>query len=476
MGNQPTSDPPRDSYADVIEFDGPDVYFPMTDDVATLAQNATIGSLQLIAATGTPAGTTDGPINGNDPSPYAAITLGTGVSMDSENTDIGRAPQMDGLNVMAAEAWVNLSALPSTNDLLFASPSGGSWGLKVTTGGSLQFFARNASTTFTASATATTGAWIHVVGVVTGSATLLYVNGLQAGSASFSGTMGDGSAGHFSVGSILTTNTTVNPASVAIYRHSLTAARVAAHYAAGVSRGFARGQLAGERMGRLLDSVRSQAPRNLLAGSRPLAGQWTGNGQGTLDALREVENAEAVDAVMFIASDGTITFLDGGHRSTSPWNTVQAVFGDAGGTELDYMDIQVDYSDSFIANEWNVTRAGGTVQTASDATSQSQYLRRPQNITGLKLRDDSDAADVAADMLAKYKDPFVRVLSITPKTMDVNVADAVFSLEIGDKVTVKLTPLGGGARFSQDLWIQSIQIDADPASIYPHVRLGVSPV
>src|SRR6266540_4064717 len=63
----------------------------------------------------------------------------------------------------------------------------------------------------------------------------------------------------------------------------------------------------------------------------------------------------------------------GQHRSSSPYNTIQDTFGDGAG-ELPYVDISVDYSDSFLVNEWNVTRQGssrdiGLTQTRSDATS-----------------------------------------------------------------------------------------------------------
>ena len=79
-------------------------------------------------------------------------------------------------------------------------------------------------------------------------------------------------------------------------------------------------------------------------------------------------------------------------------------------------------------------------------------------------------------MLAKYKEPMTRVLSITPQTMNVDVLDAVFALELGDRIRVLLTPPGGGARVDQTLFVQSITVDGTPGEVAPTVRLGVSPV
>jgi hypothetical protein len=48
--------------------------------------------------------------------------------------------------------------------------------------------------------------------------------------------------------------------------------------------------------------------------------------------------------------------------------------------------------------------------------------------------------------------------------------------ELGDKVTVIRTPPGGGARISQDLWIDSIELSASNDGGPMTCKVGVSPV
>jgi hypothetical protein len=477
LRNLPTTDPPRDTYADVVQFDVPSAYWRMSDDGASFAESATAGpslAVDLSVANGMTS-QLPGAIVGDSPNPFSSISLATTQYLLSDSVETGQPPEVGLLTAMTVEMWFQTSAVSPALFTTMVRGVTGQWTLGLDTTGNIRFTATNqAPTDFSVSSPFAAGRWFHVCGVVDGTTLRLYLNGVQVNTAAFSGTVVS-TTGSLRLG---------NPNStavwqfdeVAVYRYALPAARIAAHYQAGISRGFARSQLAGERMGYILDSIGSQAPRNLRAGARPLAGQYAGNGPSALETLRDVENAEAVDAVIFVANDGTLTFLDGGHRSVSPWSVTQATFGDAGGAELDFMDIQLDYSDAFIANTWNVTRDGGTTQTASDTTSISRYYERPQSLTGLKLRDDADALDVAGDMLLKYREPLVRVLEIVPKTMDPVVVDAVFGLELGDRIRVLLTPLGGGARFDQTLFIQNIAVDATPEAVFPKVTLGVSPV
>jgi hypothetical protein len=475
LRNLPTTDPPRESYADVVAFDNPSAYWRMSDGGP---QNAAVGpSLNVQSSTFGGVGDLAGAIVGDRPDPFCAFAFNSSEALGTGTLQVGEGPDLSYATDFAVELWFKTDGYPAGDfDYLL---NGQGWTLWMETSGVLTFKFTDTTTTVRTIATpsaVTKSAWHHLVITAVGATWSFWLDGAQVTSAAYSWQFKDTGTHSFSVGDEFGEVSRFWFDEIAVYRQGLTAARVAAHYTAGVNRGFARDQLAGERIGRVLDSIGSQAPRNLRAGARPLAGQYAGNGPSTLETLRDVENAEAVDAVLFVAGDGTVTFLDGGHRAVSPWDTVQIICGDGGGTELDYMDIQLDFSDAFVTNRWDVTREGGTTQTASDATSISRYLTRPQSLAGLKLRDDADALDVAGDMLAKYKEPLVRVLSITPKTMNVDVVDAVFQLEIGDRIQVRLTPPGGGTRFDQVLFVQSIGIDAVPEAIFPTVRLGVSPV
>jgi hypothetical protein len=198
-------------------------------------------------------------------------------------------------------------------------------------------------------------------------------------------------------------------------------------------------------------------------------------GQSPLDELRKAEDADNVDSMLFIAKDGTVTFLDDGHRSVSPWNAVQATFDDDG-TDLGYRDLTYDYSETFLFNTINVTRTGGTAtSTSADATSVSRYHTRMMSLTDLPIRDDADQATIATALLAKYKDPMTRITSIGVFLYDSVTISQVLSLELADRIRILRTHPAGGARIDQTAFVQKIQLSSRPGQPIT-VTLGVSPL
>lgn len=330
-----------------------------------------------------------------------------------------------------------------------------------------------------------TNTWYHVAAVKDGTTAYIYLNGVQDGSLAVNAPCwGDLIAGSADMRIGATTTTyAMDFAEFAFYREAMNAARALAHYQAGAQRGFAA-QTTHTRFFSVLDQVTSTAPRGGSPGAVAGVTPRYMTGQSPLDLMREANQSDAsggsVDPMLFVAADGTLMFLAGDHRSVSPWNTLQATFGDQTG-ELGYVDITLDYSDSYLANEINVTREGtarvaGQTQTQTDSTSLSRYLRRPLNISGVPLDSDVLALNMAAGLLAKYKNPMLRVTSIELSTVDPLVAWSAFQREIGDKIRILRTPPGGGSRIQQDVWIQKIDIagsnDGTPLSI----RWSVSPL
>ena len=135
----------------------------------------------------------------------------------------------------------------------------------------------------------------------------------------------------------------------------------------------------------------------------------------------------------------------------------------------------MDYSESFLANEWNVTRTGGTTATAfrhhldRGVPQAAAVAHRPAD-----QRPTPTLTAIAAAMLAKYKDPLTRVVSLSVLTSDPDVSDAVFALDIGSRIRVFRTPPGGGSRIDQTLFVQSIEVSTYQWPIFK-VTLGVSP-
>lgn len=440
---------------------------------------------QLFDANGLASLVADGPIVGAAEPAIRLAPTGYLTTGDLERGDAGDAGNLGGYTF---EGWVRFSsATPASTNTIATGPQAHvatrQWSFALLTTGKLRFsMFDTTSTTYTLDSVSTLVAntWYHLVAIYANNVMAICINGVQdtsaaAGVAAWPDLVPG--AADLQVGSSGNT-LTIDFAELAFYRSGMTASRVLAHYQAGALRGFPS-QLASARVGAVLDSVSSTAPRRIGTAVRSLTPRYM-TGQSPLDLVKEAVHGEAIDSVFFTASDGTLVFLASDHRSSSPYSTVQATFGDAA-TEIPYADLAIDYSESFLSNEWNVTREGsaqepGATVTASDSTSISRYRKRPQSLNGLPVTSDADSSAIAAAMLAKYKDPMQRITGLTFSTVDPAVAEALFRRELMDKITVKRTPPGGGARISQDLYIQKIEIggsnDGGPWS----VTWGVSPL
>lgn len=183
------------------------------------------------------------------------------------------------------------------------------------------------------------------------------------------------------------------------------------------------------------------------------------------------------DAAFFCSSSGELVYLGKTHRASSPYNTPQATFDDDG-TDLPYLDLETDYSDTFLFNYWIVTAVGGTSVIAQDAASIKQYDIRSKSIDNLPIDatapPNTSATDMANSNLAKYKDPMVRVTKIEPDTSNLEALRVCLGLDLMQAIRVFRTPPGGGARFDQTVWIQSIKRSGVPGQL-PKIEFGVSP-
>lgn len=406
---------------------------------------------------------------------YGALLMDTGDLIKSTDPTAG---DMFASNIGTVELWFRKEANPGSNTVFWASPeelgfANRLWTWTLNTTGAVSFAARNAggATQTVTSASLTNSIWYHLVAVRDGANLILYVNGVNV--ASTASTTVWAASSDTVLMFIQYPGAAVRLAEQAVYANkALTASRVLAHYTAGTARGFA-GESPSSRAGNILDTINSHAPR-LLRGARGMAPTYMSN-QPVRQALSLAAACEAADGMLFVSNNGTLTLLDSGHRSVSPWSTVQVTFGDEG-TGVPYTDLEVDYSDSFITNIWSVTGFLNEPQSASDATSISRYDEIEQSITGLPL-NNTDALTIAQGFLAKYKDPLLRGLSLRVTTDDINVTDEVLSLlDIGSKIRVIRTIPDALGTFDQNMWVQKIEVAGSDDQGPWTIRLGVSPL
>jgi len=162
-----------------------------------------------------------------------------------------------------------------------------------------------------------------------------------------------------------------------------------------------------------------------------------------LSHMQDVTETE--NGTLFVDRGGNLVFWDRHQPLTAPQSESQALFGDADG-ELSYTDIELSYDDGLIYNEVSLTREGGTAQVVEDVDSRLKYFRRTYDKSGLLMTADEIARSAALYKLAQYREPGVRASRlIFEGPLPDDVWTALLAREIGDRVTVRRRPPGGGA-------------------------------
>lgn len=180
-------------------------------------------------------------------------------------------------------------------------------------------------------------------------------------------------------------------------------------------------------------------------------------GTAGVQHLRDVERTEL--GLLFIAADGGVVFHNRVRRLNAGSKGALAVFGeDAAGGEVPYASVDLDYDDAYLWNEARVTRTGGTEQSYQDATSKADHFLRTLRRSVL-AETDTEASAMAGYLVNRYKEPGVRIsaLELEPYYPDGRVWPQLLGRELGDVVTVRHRPLGGGSALEQVSVIESIK-------------------
>lgn len=236
---------------------------------------------------------------------------------------------------------------------------------------------------------------------------------------------------------------------VAGYSRELSDAEIAAHASAALTPW--EGDTSGERVERVLDEIGWRDDlRNIDAGESTL--QAATLGVSVLSHLQQV--AESEFGELFATRDGLIRFVQ---RSGLINLDNAATFGDSG-SDLRYAEIAFDYSDQLIRNDVTVHRVDGVAQNVRDEGSIDAFLT--QSYTRDQLLHDSDvlSRNAAEFIVSEYREPLLRVTQITllPQHTSGGIFPAILSRDLGDYVTVKFTPPGGGAQITQESRIEGI--------------------
>ena len=204
------------------------------------------------------------------------------------------------------------------------------------------------------------------------------------------------------------------------------------------------GQLSGTRVNKILDQIGWPASmRDIDAGQTTLLAD-PGTPRTALEAMQTVEISEY--GSLYVDANGEFVFQDRQFTTSSVTGT-PVVFNDDG-TGISYFNALWLLNDVLIYNSAQITRTGGTTQTAINQASIDKYFIHSYNQQNLLMETDAVALDYARAYVASRAETTTRCDAIT---LDLYTADynagiiAALDLEFFDPVTITTTQPGSSA-------------------------------
>jgi len=195
-------------------------------------------------------------------------------------------------------------------------------------------------------------------------------------------------------------------------------------------------ELSGARLNYLLDlpEIAYTGTRDIDSGTATLGAYQIDANTNALQYAQAI--AESEQGYFFVSRDGKLTFTD---RLTKAFASAVAAFSDDEGTDIKYQTLSIMYGQEFLYNKVLATREGGTPQIANDAGSQAEYGISTLNLSNLLLATDTDAQDLANELLDLYAQPAYRfeAMSLLVSAFDSGTRISCNELELGDTVTVE---------------------------------------
>jgi hypothetical protein len=223
--------------------------------------------------------------------------------------------------------------------------------------------------------------------------------------------------------------------------------------------GTSAGQTSDQRLDDILDDISwPTSVRQFDTGNTTLVDD-PGSARTALDALQAVNQAEM--GGFWIDTDGDVRFMSR-HNAIKTGKGTPTEFDDDG-TNIDYQGIDFEMDDQVLINSASITRDGGTAQTASDATSISDFFLRSYKKTGMLMADNTQALNHAQALVAARKDAAIRVKSITLDLTEDVTARVEAGLDLDFFSPIKVTRSAPGSnRVTRSLVVQGVQHQITP--------------
>jgi len=206
--------------------------------------------------------------------------------------------------------------------------------------------------------------------------------------------------------------------------------------------GAISGDLSGTRVNQILDEIDWPATmRDIDAGLTTMQAD-PGTARTSLDAMITVATSEY--GALYVNADGEFVFQDRAVTAGSIGGTVTTFNDD--GTGIPYANANWKLDDDLIFNSAQISRIGGTPQTAINQPSIDKYFIHSYNLQNLLMQTDAVALDYAQAYVASRAETSVRCdgIELDLYTDNYNTGIiAALSLDFFDPIRVVTTQPGG---------------------------------
>jgi len=204
------------------------------------------------------------------------------------------------------------------------------------------------------------------------------------------------------------------------------------------------GQPSGTRINKILDQIGwPDSMRDIDTGLSTMQAD-PGTPRTALEAMQKVELSEY--GSLYVNASGEFVFQDRAF-TTSSVNGTPVVFNDDG-TGIEYFNAIWLLNDVLIYNSAQITRTGGTTQTAINQASIDKYFIHSYNQQDLLMETDAVALDYAQAYVASRAETTTRCDAITldlyTNNYDAGIT-AALDLDFFDPVTITTTQPGSSA-------------------------------
>lgn len=202
------------------------------------------------------------------------------------------------------------------------------------------------------------------------------------------------------------------------------------------------GELSGLRIHRILNNAGHTGERAIDTGVNTM--QATTLAANTVTELKLTTDSEG--GGLFVDDDGTVCFESQQALLTNTRsNSIQATFGDAGGSEISYLNAEPSYSGDLIRNIAAYARVGGSEQLVADNTSRALYGDMRESRTDLICETDAQVLTLATFFVEQRKNPEKRFVSLkfAPHARPSTQLPQAIGRRVRDLIRVKRQPPGG---------------------------------